>query len=422
MAKVIEIPYAPRPWTKELHETDKRWSIIVAHRRSGKTTATVNHLQRDCLIRGDALFGYIAPTYKQAKAIAWDLLKKYSVVVPGVVYNETELTVKYPNNSKLRLFGADNPDTLRGLGFNGVVFDEYSQQPPNIFSEIIRPALADTGGYGIWIGTPKGHNDFWRLYNRAKKDADWFALFLTVDDTGVLSKEELADARKSMSEDEYNQEFYCSFEAAIKGAYYADQLSRARSEGRITNVPKDEGQPVYTFWDLGVSDSTAIIFMQKAGLEWHIIDYYETHGEGLAHYADVLKEKGYIYAEHYGPHDLSVRELGSGKSRIEMAKQLGIDFRIVPNLPVDDGINAVRTRFNTLWIDEEGASKLVDALTVYRKEWDDKMGEFKRRPLHDWSSHAADALRYWAVSDVATRTGVKVFKPHWSGYNRISSQ
>ena len=298
-----------------------------------------------------------------------------------------------------------------------MVFDEYSQQPSNIFTEIIRPALSDHSGYSIWIGTPKGKNEFYKLYAQAE-EKDWLRTLLTVEDTGILPDEELRDAKKIMSKDEYEQEFYCSFEAAIKGAFYADELARAREDGRITDVPYEKGHPVHTWWDLGISDSTVIGFFQNIANQWRLIDYYENSGEGLEHYINYLQDKGYIYGSHFAPHDIEVRELGSGQSRLETAKRLGINFRIVPNLDVMEGINAARRRFGTLWIDEDKCSYFLNALSLYRKEWDDKRGEFKPRPYHDWTSHGADMLRYWAVTNYEKGSGVTVVRPQWKGYNK----
>ena len=411
----IEIPYSPREYFVPFHESGKRWSIIVAHRRSGKTTSTINHLLRDALLKQNTRYAFIAPYRNQSKAIVWDFLKNYSNVIPGRDYNESELCAKFPNGSKITLYGADNPDALRGLGFDGVVFDEYSQQPSNIFTEIIRPALADKGGYAIWVGTPKGKNEFWRLYENA--DESWYKTLLTVDNTKILSLEELEDAKKSMSEDEFQQEFYCSFEAAMKGAFYAQELSKARIEGRITHVPHENGYPVYTWWDLGMADSTAILFFQHITNQWRLIDAYENSGEGLEHYINYLQDKKYIYGQHYAPHDIEVRELGSGQSRYETARRLGLNFSIVPNLPVMDGINAVRRRFDTLWINDK-CSDFLNALSLYRKEWDDKRGEFKPRPFHDFTSHYADALRYWAVTNFNVNK-THIYRPMWKGYNRL---
>lgn len=418
-SRVVHIPYAPRKWAQQFHESTKRWIVIVCHRRAGKTTSALNHLQRDALRTSGSRFAYIAPTYKQAKNIAWDLLKQYARPIPRVEFNEVELTVRYPNGSRLTLYGADNPDSLRGIGLWGVVFDEYSQQPSNIFTEIIRPALADHSGYAIWIGTPKGKNDFYRLYEQAKTDIDWQAILLKASDSGIISQEELDDAAKVMTEDEYAQEWECSFTAAIKGAYYAKELSEAHAANRITKVPHDRMLQVHTWWDLGIGDATAILFMQTDGLTWRLIDYYEQSGEGLADYAKELRRRAdvehYNYGLHFAPHDIAVKELGSGKSRIEMAAALGIDFEIAPKLSIDDGINAVRARFNTLYIDETKCAKVVDHLSLYHKEWDDVRGEFKNKPYHDFTSHTADAVRYWAVTEVANINQLSnSFTPQWS--------
>ena len=409
------IPYKPRSWVQEVHDSDKRWMVIVAHRRSGKTTACLNHLQRDALQINNSRWAYVSPTYKQSKNIAWDMLKNYARVIPGTTFNEAEIRCDYPNGSRITLYGADNPDSLRGLGLNGVVFDEYSQQPSNIFTEIIRPALADNRGYAIWIGTPKGKNEFYKLYQQAQQDKDWLGILQTVDDTGVLSQEEIDDASKVMTHDEVQQEFYCSFEAAIKGAFYAHELQEARDDGRITLVPHEKGYPVHTWWDLGIADSTVIGFFQHITNQWRLIDYYENSGEGLEHYVNYLQDKkDYIYGEHHAPHDIEVRELGSGNSRLETARRLGINFRIVPNMPIMEGINAARRRFGTLWIDVDNCDYFINAIALYRKEWDDKRGEFKPRPYHDWTSHAADMLRYWAITGFKEYSDMAVsHTPDW---------
>jgi len=316
------------------------------------------------------------------------------------------------------LYGADNPDSLRGVGLWGVVFDEYSQQPSNIFSEIIRPALADHNGYGIWIGTPKGKNDFWELYEKGKENNKWLAIMLKVSESKILDEEELQDAREGMTEDEYEQEFECSFEAAIKGAYYAKQLGIARKEERVTKVPYDELLPVHTWWDIGVGDATAILFFQHYGKEWRIIDCYEMSGEGLSHYAKILKEKDYHYGTHYAPHDIEVTEFGTGKSRKEIAQNLSINFEIAPKLTIEEGINAVRMRFRNLWIDEEKCARFLHCLSLYKKEWDDKRGEFKLKPYHDFTSHFADALRYWAVTPEPSDEDFTQFTPNWVAPNK----
>jgi hypothetical protein len=327
------------------------------------------------------------------------MIKHFAGKVDGVKFNESELRADFLNNSRITLYGADNPDSLRGIGLDGVVFDEYSQQPSNIFTEIIRPALADRKGYAIWIGTPKGKNDFYRLYQTAKKDDDWLGILLTVDDTGLISPEELADSRKVMTDDEYRQEWYCSFEAAIKGAYYADEIANARKEGRITTLSYEREIPVYTYWDLGVSDSTAIGFFQKVNQEVRMIDYLEASDKGLDWYAKELKNRGYLYAKHIAPHDITVRELTTGKSRLEIAQTLGINFDVLPKLAFIDGINAGRLMFSRLWVDETKCARWLDYIAQYCREWDDNRGMFKDAPLHDFTSHAADMYRYCAIGE-----------------------
>jgi len=349
--------------------------------------------------------------------VAWDLLKMYGRAIPNTTFNESELRGDFPNGSRITLYGADNPDSLRGVGLWGVVFDEYSQQPSNIFTEIIRPALSDHKGYGIWIGTPKGKNDFWTIYDNATRDNDWLSVFLKASESGILPPEELADARKLMSPDEYEQEYECSFDAAIKGAYYAHELYEARQDGRVTSVPYDPMLGVSTWWDLGIGDATAIIFMQNFGKEWRMIDCYENSGEGLEHYKKVIDKKGYNYVHHYAPHDIEVREMGTGKSRREMAKSLGMKFKIAPKLSIEDGINAGRARFRTLWIDQEKCAQFLHCISLYHKEWDDKRGVFKDRPFHDFTSHFADAYRYWAVTkDRAPGESHSIYRPPWKAF------
>jgi len=231
------------------------------------------------------------------------------------------------------------------------VLDEYADMSPRIFSEVLRPALSDREGSAIFIGSAKGGTPFYDLWERVKDEPDWFVKVYPASETGVIAEGELEDARKIMDEDEFNQEYECSWTASIKGAYYGKQLAEAQENDRIGKVPYDPRLPVHTAWDLGVGDSTAIWFYQVLGQEIRIIDFHEDSGEGLPYYAKILDQKGYKYGDHWAPHDIQVRELGSGKSRIETAKMLGITFRIVPNLSIDDGINAVRNTIPRCWFD-----------------------------------------------------------------------
>jgi phage terminase large subunit len=395
----VELEYRPRRQFKPFHDRKQRWACLVAHRRAGKTVATIN----DTIMRAvrdakpDGRYAYIAPLYNQAKDIAWAYLKHYAYPLLADSPNESELRVDLLNGSRIRLYGADNPDRLRGIYLDGVILDEFGDMKPAIWTDVLRPALSDRKGWATFIGTPKGKNEFWDVWNRAQSDQEWFALMLKASETDLIDAEELAEARKQMGQDQFEQEYECSFEAAIKGAFYADELRRAADEGRIGKVAIDRGLQVDTAWDLGVSDSTAIWFIQTLGKERRIIDYYEASGVGLDHYAAVLKEKGYVYRDHYLPHDIAVKELSTGKSRLETLRQLGIEAKVGEASSVMDGINAVRRMLDQCWFDAERCGRGIEALKQYRREYDDKLKDWKLRPLHDWTSHAADALRTFAT-------------------------
>ena len=405
----VVIPYAPRQQQRRLHYNlkTKRWAVVVCHRRFGKTVWAINHLLRAALTsdRPEPRYAYFAPYLKQAKSIAWDYLKHFSRPIPGININETELRIDYPNGARIRLLGADNPDSQRGVYLDGVVLDEYAQMAPAMFSEILRPALSDRSGWCVWMGTPKGRNHFYDLYEQAQADSEWHVALYRASDTGILDAEELRSARKMMSADEYDQEYECSWQAALKGAYFAAELADARTQGRITRVPAVPHVRVNTWWDLGMDDSTAIWFSQDVGREIHLIDYYEASGEGLAHYRDVLdrlkRERGYHYDTHYGPHDLAVRELGTGKSRIETAFEMGLRFEAVPRVEHKaDAIQAARNLLTQVWIDETRCARGLVCLESYRKEWDDKLQVFREKPLHDWACFSKE-------TKVLTRYGMR---------------
>ena len=394
------IKYKPRKLAKAFHKRTERYAVIVAHRRFGKTVAAINDLIKDALTieRKNVRVAYIAPYYRQAKAIAWDYLLEYTKDIEGSVANASELRVDFPNGGRIRLFGADNYDAMRGLYFDSVVLDEPADFPANAWPTVIRPAIADRKGRATFIGTPKGKNEFWDIYNNAKNDPNWFAGMYKASETNILDAEELAEAKKAMGDDRYDQEFECSFEAAIQGAYYAIEMKAATADNRVTNVPYDPAAAVVTAWDLGIGDSTSIWFAQFVGQEIRLIDYYENSGVGLDVYAKALSEKGYHYEQHILPHDVQVKELGTGKSRLETLDALGVrNVSIAPRLNVDDGIQAARSMLSRCWFDENKCSRGVEALRQYRREFDEKLKSWRGRPLHDWTSHPADAFRYLAV-------------------------
>ena len=398
--EVIEIDYTPRLQAREFHDRTERFAVLVAHRRFGKTVAAVNDLIRDALTIDlpNVRVAYIAPYLSQSKAVAWDYALEYTRDIPQIKVNHSELRIDFPNGARFRLFGADNYNAMRGLYFDAVVLDEMADFPASAWPTVIRPAIVDRKGRATIIGTPKGKNEFWEMYDYAKNHPDWWCRMFKASETNILDADELKEAKRTMGEDRYEQEFECSFEAAIQGAYYAQEMKTATTDGRVTNVPYDPAVGVTTAWDLGIGDSTAIFFAQYVGQEIRIIDYYESSGVGLDHYAKVLSEKGYHYVEHILPHDVQVKELGTGKSRVETLDALGIsDITIAPKLPVDDGIQAARSMIARCWFDEEDCARGIEALRQYRREFDERLKTWRGRPLHDWTSHGADAFRYLAV-------------------------
>ena len=400
--KILQIPYKPREYQKQVHDSLKRFNVLVCHRRFGKSVLSINELIKTAAAKPRSLCAFIAPTYRQGKAIAWEYLKYYTkpLMYLGGSRNETELRIDLFNESRIQIFGADNPDSIRGMGFDAVVLDEYAIMSPRVWTEIVRPAVSDKLGWVLFIATPMGHNQFWEIYDFAQRGhKDWYAKLYRASDTQVIPDDEQEQAQAIMTPEQYEQEFECSFTAAVSGSYYGRLITKADNENRIGVVPVDSHVGVETWWDLGIGDSTAIWFIQRVGNEIHAVDYYETSGESLAHYADVLEERGYAYSRHVAPHDIQARELGTGKSRLEVANELGIDFEVAPKLEVDHGIESVRNYLPHCYFDREKCKVGLDALRQYRKQWDDKNQVFKNKPLHDWCSHAADAFRYGCVHD-----------------------
>lgn len=379
-----------------------RFLVVVAHRRAGKTVATLQRLVAAALEPGglpDRRYAFVAPYRAQSKSIAWDYLKRF-VSGLGASINEAELRADLPGGARIQLFGADNPDAIRGQYFDGAVLDEYAQMDPDTWDQVMRPALSDRGGWCTFIGTFKGRNAFWRLYRKAACTSGWGRLMLKASETGLIPDRELADLRASMSREAYEQELECSATANLKGAYYAELMSEAEKRGRITEVPYDPALPTITAWDLGVRDSTAIWIVQPSpGGAIHVIDYLESSGVGLDWYIDQLKAKRYRYDRHIAPADIAVVELGTGRSRKEVAAGLGVDFEVCRSHKVPDGIEAMRVLIPRMWFDAKKTTRLVDAMSLYRQEWDPKLQAFRASPLHDWTSHCADAGRYLAMSD-----------------------
>lgn len=414
----ILLPYNWRPRSYQLpawcymegQEEGKR-AALVWHRRAGKDLFGVN-LCAVKMFERVGTYWHILPTYKQGRKIVWDGFtrdgrKFRSYFPPDLVTgeNSAEMKVTTTNGSIYQVVGTDDVDSLVGTNPVGCIFSEYSLHDPAAW-DYIRPILAENGGWAIFIFTMRGKNHGYKLLKMAEQNPQWFAQVLVAGNNGtkredgrpVISDEVIEDERKAgMEEAMIQQEFYCSAEAPLVGAYYGTQMAAATKEGRICSVPWEPTVPVHTAWDLGISDSMSIWFFQMIGHEVRIIEYFEDSGEALSYYAKTLRERDYVYGMHLAPHDIEVRELGTGKSRRETARSLGINFRVVGQHEVLDGIDAVRNLLTRCWFDEKKCDRGVEALRSYRKEWDDKRKTYKNGPEHDWASHAADAFRILAM-------------------------
>jgi hypothetical protein len=407
----IDTGYRPRPLQAKLHRQLKRFNVIICHRRWGKTVFSVNELLDQGLRcnKTNPQFAYIAPTYMQAERVAWEMLKQFTQMIPGVEYNQQKLTCTIPrphrnDKIKIMLLGAENYDSIRGIYLDGVVLDEFAAMDPQVWGKVVRPALADRIGWAIFIGTPAGQNHLYDVLQLALRqaDKDWFAVVHKASTSNVLPAEELEGMKAEMTENEYEQEMECSFTAALVGAYYGKLLNQAETQGRIGKVPHDPALLVDTGWDLGVSDTTCIWFVQQYRQEIRIIDYLEMSGEGLPYYAKALKEglrADYNYREHHWPHDGDSRDLSTGKERSTTFRALGVrNLRVWPQHTVADGIDAVRRMLPKCYFDLEKCARGIDALKNYQQKWDSKNKIFQDNPLHNWASHGADGFRQVAMS------------------------
>jgi len=429
----LPLDWRPRDYQRaawEALETGTKRACLVWHRRAGKDLFAINWTASQIFQRV-GLYWHVLPTYRQGRKVVWegrtrdgraflDHFPDGNNAGPGNLVTrkrDDEMAMWFANGSVYQVIGADDPDRLVGANPIGIIFSEWSVMPPRVW-EFIRPILAENGGWAVFIYTPRGRNHGYRTFNMAQETEGWFAEKLSVDMTHAIPMSAVEDERAAgMPEELVQQEFYCSFDAPLVGAYYGDLMSTMTEEKRIGKIPYEPERPVTTAWDLGVADYTSIWFHQLVGHEHRLIDYYQASGVGLDHYAKVLSEKPYAYKEHLVPHDATVRELGSGKSRIEMARKLGLNMRVVPKMPLADGINAVRFLLPKVWIDEERCETGIEGLRQYTKErildeeGIDGEALFRDKPLHNWASHPADALRTLAVGLREFRKPVDVLYP-----------
>lgn len=406
MANIV-IPYKPREQFLGYHNHKKRFGISVCHRRAGKTVARINKLLKAALEFNDPLkpmprFAYIAPYRSQAKDIAWAYLNWYASGLKeiGMRPNLQDLSIYFPHNgATVRLYGAENANSLRGLYFDGIAADEAQDIAGVTLNTVILPCLADRQGWLDVSGTPKGwSNLLGRLVKLAQKEPDdWFLQILKASESKILPDKELALQRKLMTDAQYRQEYECDFDAAITGAVYGEWISDLISKNRITKVSYDSALPVHTAWDLGYGDATAIWFYQVHFGEVRIIDYYSNNNEGIQHYINVLSGKGYKYGKHRVPHDaLHGTMAAGGKSIILQASSLGYTLIPIPRDTIANRIEAGRKTLEVCWFDAEKCNDGLDCLKQYQYEYDKDKQMFKDSPLHDWTSHGSDAFGYLA--------------------------
>jgi phage terminase large subunit len=379
---------------------------MLFHRRAGKDITCLNLVIAEMAMNVGNYY-YALPTYAQAKKAIWEGRGKdgnaYLDYFPKRLLagkpNDTEMKIKFKNGSLFQLVGLDDVDRLVGTNPRGIVFSEYSLQDPRAW-EYMRPILAENKGWAIFNYTPRGKNHGYKLYEMAKNNKNWFVQKLTVDDTHVITPEDIEEERKSgMTEDMIQQEFFCSFISAIQGSIYWNEVDAAEKNNQFVDVPYDPRMLVHTVWDLGKNDQTCIGFYQSNGMSVRKIDYLSGTKKGLPDWIKLIKEKPYIYGKHFAPHDIQVSDfsLTGTQSRWEVAKDLGIEFQVVPNLSVQEGIEAGRRLFKRLYVDKTHCSEFLDAIPQYTRIYDEENKIFKDKPLHDWTSDFADEHRYAAL-------------------------
>ncbi|MDR1695596.1 MAG: hypothetical protein LBR69_03055 [Endomicrobium sp.] len=387
-----------------------RRAVQVWPRRHGKDLTDWNIVGKEAL-KGVGNYYYTFPTYAQGKKALWDGKDKagfpFLEYIPRGIWakkNETELKLTLKNGSIIQIIGTENIDSVVGSNPKGIVFSEYSLQNP-LGWDYLRPILAENGGWAIFNFTARGENHAYDIHKLAKYDPNWFHQLLTVDDTGAIPKEVLDQERREIifkygNDALFRQEYYNDFTVPIAGAYYAEQISRAYAEGRITKVQHDQQFTVWTWWDLGIADYMFVLFGQVIGQSVRLIDCLEVSGMSLAEVIQKVKSKPYVYEDykHFAPHDITVRELSDGKRRIDTAYNLGIKFSTIPKLPVADGIDMARNIWPKVWIDAENCKPLLNAVKSYHKKYDEKKKIYLNEPYHDWSSHGADTFRGMSVS------------------------
>lgn len=397
-----------------------RRAVIILPRRAGKDLTCFAGVLLEKALQRVGIYWHMLPTYSQARKVIWAGMDSFGTpfldyIPPKLIHskNTQEMKIQLVNGSIIQIVGSDNFDALVGSNPCGIVMSEFALSDPRAY-QFIRPILSQNDGWFMAISTPRGKNHLYTLWNMAQENQDnWFCYRLTVDDTKHIPVDaiQLERASGELSEDMIQQEYYVSFYAGVEGAYYSKYLDAMRLKGQIGIVPWDSSNLVHTAWDLGMRDKTAIVFFQISGPRINIIDSIEGSDQGLEKYAKLLSEKPYHYGVHIAPHDIYVRELGTGVSRFEKMRQLGVRFLVAPGpsrISFADGIEAVRSKLPLMFIDEKDANLVVSALENYRKEYDHKNDTYRPNPIRNKYTHMADAIRYLCISLHMVKSGMTV--------------
>lgn len=430
-SKNATIPYVPRHWQAVMHQKLTRFTVMVIHRRAGKTTFAAAELVKRAL-QGEnrPQVAYIAPTYKQAKQVSWEILKNLVADIPHVKVNESELRIDLPNKGRILVLGAENPDSLRGLYLDYAVLDEVAQMPQPLWKEVVRPALADRKGGALFIGTPKGENFFHKIYlDGCSGRKGWSSILMTPEKTNALDQEELDALKEELTEEEYEQEIMCSFSAAIRGAYYVKQIAAAEADGRVTSCHYDPDYPVITAWDIGF-DGTSIWYAQMVMDKLHIIDFDHFVEEDIPHCLNVVKNKPYVYEYQILPHDAVKRQQVDHRKSVKgLITSHGLKCRVARRSDLIDGINAGRRLIQKSVFNRAKTHKGLISLRQYRSQYDESRGILLSTPVHDEHSHPADAWRTLAMglkegpsAQTRKRTGVVGnYDPYRPNYTTVSN-
>ena len=402
------LPYLfePREYQIQLLKKLDNWckrALLLWHRRAGKDVCLWNYIIKRAM-QEKGLYYYFLPTYTQGKKIIWDWITnngfRFLNYIPNEIIaskNSTELKIELINNSIVQIIGTDNYDAIRGTNPIGCIFSEYAYHNPMVW-EVVKPILTINDGWAVFNTTPNGKNHCYDLWEMAQNNKDWHTQILTVKDTNIISEDIIDKERKEwMSEQMIQQEYYCSFAVGAIGAFYADNLELAEKENRICSVPYDSNIEVYTAWDIGWSDDTSIIFWQQLGKEIRIIDHYSNNGMTVAEYIRILKDKWYNYGNHYFPHDAFAKRMNDGKSVVNFAEEYGLTVSRTPQVSILEWINQVRKIFTRLWFDKDKTKELVKHIWLYKREYNEKKKVFSKNPLHDFTSHDNDSLRYLSL-------------------------